>query len=87
MNFALDSKFFLPRLQGYRRTHLIIDKLRAERISQEQNRLVLRILSSGCGNIRIDPADLLPFTCCDTTCQNLGRSCLGIMYLLVCPRG
>ena len=46
-------------------THLGINNLRTEHISQEKDRFVLRIVSSGSGNIRIDPADLLPFTFCD----------------------
>ena len=45
-----------------RRTHLGINNLRTEHISQEKDGFVLRVVSSRCGNIRIDPADLLPFT-------------------------
>ena len=44
------------------RTHLGINNLRTEHISQKKDGFVLRVVSSGCSNIRIDPADLLPFT-------------------------
>ena len=58
----LDRRFKYSKFFTIERTHLSIDKLRAEHIRQEQNRLVLRVVSSGSGNIRIDSADLLPFT-------------------------
>ena len=51
------TKFIEPK-----RMHLGINNLRTEHISQEKDGFVLRVVSSRCGNIRIDPADLLPFT-------------------------
>jgi hypothetical protein len=63
-----------------KRTHLSIDKMSAEHIRQDQNRLVLRIVSSGRGNIRIDPANLLPFAFFIVKFW-AGRSCLEITYL------
>ena len=43
-----------------RRTHLGINNLRTEHISQEKDGFVLRVVSSGCGNIYESTPPIFP---------------------------
>jgi hypothetical protein len=66
--FVLANEFFLCH-QVYERTHLGIDKFKTEHIRQEKDSLFFGVFSSRCGDIGLDPADLLNFTC--VICRNV----------------
>ena len=78
-SFVLASELFLCH-QVYERTHLGIGKLKTEHIRQEKDSLFFRVFSSWCGDIGLDPTDLLKFTCVIRRNVVKISSCNGLIY-------